>query len=204
MTSAASRSPSPAKLPPTILTVAPVNVWLSGSDTVTLGDSVVGVGLFSVKAALAVPDDTTIAYVEGRRYAPQGASWDAAVKEWRSLRSDEGAAFAREASFDVSSIEPQITWGTSPGQVIGISDMVPDPSAGGAEDASEMQAALDYIGLRPGVPIRGVPIDMVFIGSCVNGRLSDLREAAAVVRGRKVARSVTAWVSPGSDLARVR
>lgn len=102
----------------------------------------------------------------------------------------------------MSSIEPQITWGTSPGQVMGISDTVPDPSAGGAEAASEMRAALDYIGLRPGVPIRGIPIDMVFIGSCVNARLSDLREAAAVVRGRKVAPNVTAWVSPGSEPVR--
>jgi 3-isopropylmalate/(R)-2-methylmalate dehydratase large subunit len=179
--------------------VGPVIDRMAMEERFTVCNMAVELG---ARFALIAPDDTTIAYVEGRPYAPRGAAWDAAVKEWRSLRSDEGASFAREASFDVSSIEPQITWGTSPGQVMGIGDTVPEPSARGAEDPSEMQAALDYIGLRPGVPIRGIPIDMVFIGSCVNGRLSDLREAAAVVRGRKVARGVTAWVSPGSELVR--
>ena len=151
---------------------------------------------------LIAPDDITYAYLEGRPHSPRGPLWDAALQDWRSLRSDQGALFAAEAMVNVSSIEPQITWGTSPGQVIGISDNVPEPSAYAGESASAAQAALDYIGLTAGAPIRGTPIDMVFIGSCVNGRLSDLREAAAVVRGRKIAPNVTAWVSPGSEPVR--
>ncbi len=127
---------------------------------------------------LIAPDDITFAYIKGRPFAPRGKLWDEALRDWRLLRSDDEATFAIEKSVDVSSIEPQITWGTSPGQVIGISETIPQPNASDGEAAAAVQAALDYVGLEAGAPIKGTPIDMVFIGSCVNGRLSDLREAA--------------------------
>jgi 3-isopropylmalate/(R)-2-methylmalate dehydratase large subunit len=151
---------------------------------------------------LIAPDAVTFGYLEGRPHAPRGGLWDEALRDWQSLRSDRGAAFALERTIDVSSTEPQITWGTSPGQVIGISENIPQPDASNGEAAKSARAALDYIGLTAGAPIKGTPIDMVFIGSCVNGRLSDLREAAAVARGRRIAPNVTAWVSPGSEQIR--
>lgn len=151
---------------------------------------------------LIAPDETTFAYLQDRPHAPRGPQWDAALRDWKLLGSDEGAAFAVERTIDVSSIEPQVTWGTTPGQVIGISENIPKPGASTGEAANAAQLALDYIGLTAGVPIKGTPIDVVFIGSCTNGRLSDLREAATVARGRKVAPHVTAWVSPGSEPVR--
>jgi 3-isopropylmalate/(R)-2-methylmalate dehydratase large subunit len=151
---------------------------------------------------LIAPDDVTFAYLDGRPHAPRQSQWQAALQDWRFLRSDPGAAFATETNIDVSPIEPQITWGTSPEQVMGINDRLPVPSTLSGEVASTAQAALDYVGLTAGAPIRDTPVDMVFIGSCVNGRLSDLREAATVARGRRVAPNVTAWVSPGSEPVR--
>jgi 3-isopropylmalate/(R)-2-methylmalate dehydratase large subunit len=151
---------------------------------------------------LVAPDETTFAYLESRPYAPRDQLWDAALADWKSLRSDQGAEFAIERNIDVSSIEPQITWGTNPGQVIGIGENIPQPDAADNERAKAAQRALDYIGLTAGAPIKGTPIDMVFIGSCTNGRLSDLREAANVARGRRIAPNVTAWVSPGSEPVR--
>jgi 3-isopropylmalate/(R)-2-methylmalate dehydratase large subunit len=145
------------------------------------------------KMGFCAPDETTFAYLKGRRFAPTGAAWDAAVAAWRALRSDDGAVFDREVTLDAGSIAPQITWGTSPEQVAAVTAMVPQP--GSAAD----RAALEYIGLEAGQPLIGTPVDWVFIGSCTNSRLSDLRDAAAVLRGRKVAPDVTAWVVPGSE-----
>ena len=152
------------------------------------------------KMGFIAPDETTYAYIEGRQFAPKGALWDRAVEAWRQLPSDADAKFDREVAIDVAAIAPQITWGTSPEHVIAVDQRIPDP--GKIADPSRrggMEAALDYMGLRPGEPIAGTKVDWVFIGSCTNSRLSDLRAAAAVVRGRKVAEGVRAWVVPGSE-----
>jgi 3-isopropylmalate/(R)-2-methylmalate dehydratase large subunit len=152
------------------------------------------------KMGFIAPDDITFAYLAGRPFAPKGAAWDRAVAAWRTLRSDPGAHFDREVVIDVSAIAPQITWGTSPEHVIAVDQRIPDP----AREADPvrrraMEAALDYMGLVPGAPIAGTKIDWVFIGSCTNSRLSDLREAAAIAKGRRVAAGVKAWVVPGSE-----
>ena len=149
---------------------------------------------------LIAPDQTTLAYLKDRPYAPSGQDWDAALEAWRELASDAGAEFDAEWRIDVSEISPQVTWGTTPEQVIAIGDRVPDPSRiEDPERAAACARALEYTGLKPGDLIAGTPIDMVFIGSCTNGRISDLRLAASVVRGRRVATGVTAWVVPGSQ-----
>jgi 3-isopropylmalate/(R)-2-methylmalate dehydratase large subunit len=145
-------------------------------------------------------DDTTYDYLRGRRYAPKGAAFDAAVAYWRTLATDEGAAFDREVRIDAAAIAPTITWGTSPEHAIGIGERIPDPE--NAPDASHREAwrnALDYMGLEPGQTIAGTKVDWVFVGSCTNSRLSDLRAAAAVAKGRHVAPGVTAWIVPGSE-----
>jgi 3-isopropylmalate/(R)-2-methylmalate dehydratase large subunit len=155
------------------------------------------------KSGTVAPDDITFEYLKGRRFAPQGAAFDAAVSDWRSLVTDDGAVFDREEMIDAASVAPTITWGTSPQDAIAIDGLVPDPSS--AVDAvrrDEMQAAIDYMGLVPGSRIAGTPVDWVFIGSCANSRLSDLREAANIARGHKVAPGVTAWVVPGSELVK--
>jgi 3-isopropylmalate/(R)-2-methylmalate dehydratase large subunit len=149
------------------------------------------------RAGMVAPDQTTFDYLRGRQFAP--ADFDAAVQRWEKLCGDEGAAFDRVETFAGQDILPQVTWGTSPGQVVSVSDKVPDPSsfADGTESNSASRA-LDYMGLAPGTPIVDIPIDRVFIGSCTNARIEDLRAAAAVVRGHRVARSVGAMVVPGS------
>jgi len=152
------------------------------------------------KMGFIAPDDVTFTYLAGRPFAPKGARWDEAMAAWRALQSDPGAPFHREVAIDVDAIAPQITWGTSPEHVVAIDQRIPDP----AEETDPvrrraMEAALDYMGLSPGVPIAGTRIDWVFIGSCTNSRLSDLREAAAVAKGRHVAPDVSAWVVPGSE-----
>jgi 3-isopropylmalate/(R)-2-methylmalate dehydratase large subunit len=152
------------------------------------------------KMGFIAPDDTTFAYLAGRPFAPKGVAWDRAITAWRELRSDPGAHFDREVVIDVGAIAPQITWGTSPEHVIAVDQRIPDPaSVADPVRRRAMEAALDYMGLSPGVPIAGTKIDWVFIGSCTNSRLSDLREAAAVAKGRHVALGVTAWVVPGSE-----
>jgi 3-isopropylmalate/(R)-2-methylmalate dehydratase large subunit len=152
------------------------------------------------KCGMIAPDDTTFAYLAGRPYAPTGEAWHAAVRDWQTLPSDGNATFDREVAIDVASIAPQITWGTSPEHVVGVDGRIPDPATV-ADDARRgaLQAALDYMGLEAGAPIAGTPVDWVFIGSCTNSRISDLRAAAAVAQGRKVARTVRAWVVPGSE-----
>ncbi|MDH3700507.1 MAG: 3-isopropylmalate dehydratase large subunit [Alphaproteobacteria bacterium] len=153
------------------------------------------------RAGLIAPDDKTFVYLEGRPMAPTGAEWDAAVAHWRTLPSDDGAAYDKEVVIDVSGIAPQVTWGTSPEDVVPITGKVPDPSDGETEDKqSAIRRSLDYMGLKPGTPMTEIPIDNVFIGSCTNSRIEDLRAAAEVVKGRKVASGVDAMVSPGSSL----
>jgi 3-isopropylmalate/(R)-2-methylmalate dehydratase large subunit len=152
------------------------------------------------KIGLVAPDEATLAYVAGRRFAPKEGSLDRAAAYWRTLHSDDDAAFNQDVVIDAAAIEPTVTWGTSPEHAIGIGGIIPDPD--GQSDPARRtawRAALDYIGLQPGRPILGTPIDWVFIGSCTNARISDLRIAAGLARDRHVAPGVTAWVVPGSE-----
>ena len=151
------------------------------------------------RAGMIAPDATTFAYLEGRPAAPQGPAWEQALDRWRALPTDSDAAFDRELVIDVAAIRSQVTWGTNPGMVVSIDGAVPDPAE--MDDADEQAAAeraLAYMGLEPGTPIREIDVDRVFIGSCTNSRIEDLRAAAAVVRGRHVHPSVRAMVVPGS------
>ena len=152
------------------------------------------------KMGLIAPDEKTFEYIRGRAYAPKGEMWERAVAAWRQLPSDPDAVFDKEVIVDVGKIIPQVTWGISPEHVIGVDGHVPDPGqiADPAKRAA-IETALDYMGLKAGAPIMGTPVDWVFIGSCTNSRLSDLRAAAEVARGRKVAPGVRAWVVPGSE-----
>ena len=148
---------------------------------------------------MIAPDDTTLEYLAGRAFVPKGALWDRAVAHWRTLPSDEGCTFDRDESVDIGTVAPQITWGTSPQDVVGIDGAIPDPTAAaGSSRRFEMETALRYMGLEPLKPIAGTPIDRVFIGSCTNSRIEDLRQAADIARGRRVDAKVTAWVVPGS------
>jgi 3-isopropylmalate/(R)-2-methylmalate dehydratase large subunit len=141
------------------------------------------------KIGMVAPDETTFEYLKGRRFAPHGTQWEAALASWKTLSSDPEALFDREVMLECDALVPQITWGTSPQDVIGVDGRIP---------ATAPRDALDYMGLAAGAPIAGTRIDRVFIGSCTNSRLSDLREAARVARGYKVAKHVSAWVVPGS------
>src|ERR1700704_4206848 len=152
------------------------------------------------KIGMVAPDEKTFEYLRGRPYAPRGGRWEQAVNAWRELPSDVDASFEQEVLIDVTEIIPQVTWGISPEHVIGVDGRTPDPQAvGDPAHRAALETALDYMGLQPGAPIAGTPVDWVFIGSCTNSRLSDLRAAADVVRGRKVAPGVRAWVVPGSE-----
>jgi 3-isopropylmalate/(R)-2-methylmalate dehydratase large subunit len=152
------------------------------------------------KMGFVAPDETTFEYLKGRPYAPAGAMWTRAVEAWRALRSDADAVFDRDVLIDVASLAPQVTWGTSPEHVVGIDGRIPEiASITNPDKRKGVELALEYMGLQPGAAIRGTPVDWVFIGSCTNSRISDLRAAAEVVRGRKVAGSVRAWVVPGSE-----
>ena len=152
------------------------------------------------KMGFVAPDETTFAFVEGRRFAPQGEMFERAVASWRTLASEPDAVFDREVEVDAAAIAPTVTWGTSPEHAIGIGGLVPDPATAPDDDRRDAwRQALDYMGLEPGRPLAGTPIDWVFIGSCTNSRLSDLRDAARLARGRHVAKGVTAWVVPGSE-----
>jgi len=146
------------------------------------------------RAGMVAPDDVTFEYLAGRPYSPQGKAWDDAVARWRRLPTDDGASFDRVERVDASTLEPMITYGTSPGMGVPIRGVVPDPNG----DAS-LDKALRYMGLHPGQPLLGHKVDVVFIGSCTNSRLSDLRQAARVFEGRKVAPGVKALVVPGSQ-----
>lgn len=158
---------------------------------------------FGARLGLVAPDDATAAYVSGRPFAPRGADFERAREEWRALISDEHAAFDRDEVIDCDRVAPQITWGTSPQDVAGVDGVVPDPAGFADARRRDLAAeALRYMGLEPGMPLEGLPIDVAFIGSCTNGRLSDLEAAAEVVRGRRVAPSVRALVVPGSQEVR--
>lgn len=154
---------------------------------------------FGAWTGIIAPDETTFAYSEGRPFAPQGQLWDQALAHWRGLPTDADATFDREIVIDCANIVPQVTWGTSPQHEIGIDGVVPDPADESDDNRRKsMVRALEYMGLEPGTPLEGIPIDSAFIGSCTNSRLSDLRSAASILQGRKVADGVKAICVPGS------
>ena len=151
------------------------------------------------RAGMVAPDETTFAYLKGRRFAPQDESWDAAVKYWRTLRSDDDAVFDKVVQMDATQLEPFVTWGTSPGMVVSITSHVPDPAdAKTLADRQAAERALEYMALKPRTNIQDIQIDRAFIGSCTNARIEDLRAAARVVKGYQINSSVTALVVPGS------
>ncbi len=153
-----------------------------------------------VRAGMIAPDDTTFEYLAGREFAPKGPAWDKALARWKSLPSDEGAVYDKSVTLNASTLEPMITYGTNPGMGMNISERVPDPAAcSDSSQKSALEKALAYMDLRPGQPLLGHKVDVVFIGSCTNSRLSDLRQAASLLKGRKVAPHVRVMVVPGSQ-----
>jgi 3-isopropylmalate/(R)-2-methylmalate dehydratase large subunit len=157
------------------------------------------------RAGLIAPDETTFAYLKGRKHAPQGADWDAAVAAWKALPTDDDARFDHEVDIDADTLTPYVTWGTNPGQGLPLSGRVPDPEQIADETARvAAEKALAYMDLVPGTPLRDIPVDTVFLGSCTNGRIEDLRAAADVLRGRKVAPGVRMLVVPGSMRVRAQ
>ncbi|MBO0693543.1 MAG: 3-isopropylmalate dehydratase large subunit [Acidimicrobiaceae bacterium] len=151
------------------------------------------------RAGMVAPDETTFAYLQGKPHAPTGDAWDEAVAEWKTLVTDEGAVFDKEITIDATALTPQVTWGTNPGQVLPLSASVPDPDSFDSPTAREVAArAIAYMGLTPGTRLRDIPVDTVFIGSCTNSRIEDLRAAAAVFEGRQVAPKVRTLIVPGS------
>jgi 3-isopropylmalate/(R)-2-methylmalate dehydratase large subunit len=157
------------------------------------------------RVGMVAPDATTLAYVKGRPLAPTGELWDRAAAEWLSLRSDDDAVFDREVELDVSTIAPHVSWGTTPEETLPVTGRVPDPAAEADPGRrARLQKSLDYMGLAPGTPLDQISIDKVFIGSCTNGRIEDLRRAAAVVEGRTIAAGVAGIVVPGSAAVRIQ
>ncbi len=157
------------------------------------------------RAGMIAPDQTTFDYLQGRPHAPRGAHWDAAVEDWKKLRSDDDAVFDHEVHFDAASLTPFVTWGTNPSQGLPLSESIPDPETFADEgDRAAALRALAYMGLEPGTPLRKVKIDTVFVGSCTNGRIEDLRAAADIIRGRQVAEGVRMLVVPGSAKVRLQ
>jgi 3-isopropylmalate/(R)-2-methylmalate dehydratase large subunit len=170
---------------------------LSMEERMTLCNMSIEAG---ARAGMVAPDDTTFAYLAGREHVPTGRAWDAALSRWRALRSDDDAEFDTRVSIDASSLAPMITYGTNPGMGMAITGIVPDPQQrpeGGDRDS--FVKALRYMGLTPGQPMLGTPVDVVFLGSCTNSRISDLRAAAHLLRGRHIAPSVRMLVVPGSQ-----
>ena len=160
---------------------------------------------WGARAGMIAPDATTYAYLQGRPHAPQGADWDVAVAAWDALATDADAVFDKQVQLDAGAVTPFVTWGTNPGQGVALSGVVPDPAAmpvGNEREAAER--ALAYMGLTAGTPMREIAVDTVFLGSCTNGRMEDLRAAAEVVRGRTVAPGVRAMVVPGSMLVKLQ
>ena len=157
------------------------------------------------RAGMIAPDETTFAYIEGRPHAPKGKEWDAALEYWRTLYTDDDAVFDTEVTIDADALEPFVTWGTNPGQGLPLSASVPDPDSFGDEsEKAAARRALEYMALEAGTPLRDIAVDTVFIGSCTNGRIEDLRAAAAVVKGRKKADTVRVLVVPGSAKVRLQ
>jgi 3-isopropylmalate/(R)-2-methylmalate dehydratase large subunit len=160
---------------------------------------------WGAKAGLIAPDQTTFDYIEGRPEAPRGADWDAAVEHWKTLVTDDDATFDKEIVLDASEMTPFVTWGTNPGQGVPLGGRVPDPDDFvDAGDRVAAEKALHYMGLEPGTPMRDIEVDTVFVGSCTNGRIEDLRAAAAVIKGRKVAENTRLLVVPGSVRVRLQ
>jgi len=152
------------------------------------------------RAGMIAPDDTTFAYLKGRRFVPQGEAWDLAVEQWRALATDQGATFDRELHIDAATLSPTVTWGTSPGMVTTIDSKVPTlTEALDDADRKGFERAYEYMDLKPGTPIEDIKVDAVFLGSCTNGRIEDLRAAAKIINGYKVATTVRAMVVPGSQ-----
>jgi 3-isopropylmalate/(R)-2-methylmalate dehydratase large subunit len=152
------------------------------------------------RAGLVAPDDTTYQYIAGRAFAPKGKDWDAAIVRWRQLPTDEGATYAKELTLDANTLEPMVTFGTNPGMGIPVSGLIPDPAnVSDPIEKSDLIKALKYMDLKPGVPLKGQPINVVFVGSCTNSRISDLRAAASIMKGRKVSPKVRMLVVPGSQ-----
>ncbi|HMS60349.1 MAG TPA: 3-isopropylmalate dehydratase large subunit [Tepidiformaceae bacterium] len=157
------------------------------------------------RAGLVAPDDTTFAYMEGRKHAPKGADWERALDAWRGLATDEGAVFDTTVELNGADIEPCVTWGTTPAQSVPVTGRVPDPKDAANPQAAELaERSLAYMDLKPGTRIEDIPLDVVFLGSCTNGRIEDLRAAAEVIRGKKKAPSVRAMVVPGSGLVKLQ
>ena len=171
--------------------------WLSMEGRMTICNMSIEAG---ARAGMIAPDETTFAYLKGRRYSPKGGAWDRAVAEWKKLPSDPGAKFDRELAIDASTLAPYVSWGTSPGMVAPVTASVPDPAKVANElDRKSFERALEYMALKPNTPLDAIAIDRVFIGSCTNGRIEDLRAAAKVVAGHKVSSHVNAMVVPGSQ-----
>jgi 3-isopropylmalate/(R)-2-methylmalate dehydratase large subunit len=160
---------------------------------------------WGARAGLVAPDDTTFAYLEGRPRAPRGAEWERAVEHWRTLPTDPDASFDEHVRIDVAALAPQVTWGTNPGMVVPVTGRVPElDEFADADDRAAAERALQYMGLRPGTAIEDIRVDRVFLGSCTNSRIEDLRQAAAIVEGKQVADGVTALVVPGSAKVRAQ
>ncbi|MFT7288038.1 MAG: 3-isopropylmalate/(R)-2-methylmalate dehydratase large subunit [Halieaceae bacterium] len=180
----------------------PVIEKLSMEARMTLCNMAIEAG---ARVGMIAPDETTFAYLKGRRYAPAGDDWEKAVTLWRTLRSDEDALFDREEHFNIDTLQPQVSWGTSPEQTAAIGAVIPDPAdLDDAERAQSLRATLAYMDLEPGMRLSDIAIDKVFIGSCTNGRIEDLRAAAAIAAGGRVAAGVQALVVPGSGLVKLQ
>ena len=152
------------------------------------------------RGGMVAPDDTTFAYIKGREYAPKGEDWDKAVAYWRTLRSGDDAVFDKELTFDAADIEPRVTYGTNPGMGMGISERIPTTDTVAPEARASFEKSLAYMGLEPGASLLGHRVDYVFLGACTNGRIEDFRAFASLVKGRKKASDITAWLVPGSWL----
>lgn len=177
----------------------PVIEGLSMEGRMTVCNMTIEAG---ARAGLIAPDEKTFDYVQGRPMSPKGASWEMALADWRTLKSDDDAAFDKEITLDAADIAPQVTWGTSPEDVLPIDASVPDPASFDEERRASAERSLDYMGLKAGTPLTDIKIEKVFIGSCTNSRIEDLRAAAKIAEGRKVAAHVGALVVPGSGLVK--
>ena len=154
------------------------------------------------RAGIIAPDETTFAYLKGREYAPKGEEWDKAVEYWKTLRSDDNAVFDKEVTYHAEDIAPRITYGTNPGAGIAIDGTVPTYDSVSAEEKAQLEAQLSYMQFEPGQKLEGTPVDYCFLGACTNGRIEDFRAFASIVKGKKKADSVVAWLVPGSWLVR--
>ena len=150
------------------------------------------------RGGMIAPDETTFAYIKGREYAPKGEAWDKALAYWKTLKSDDDAVFDKEVHFDAADIQPMITYGTNPGMGMAITDRIPTTDGMSETEKSSFEKSLAYMGFRAGEPLLGKPVDYVFLGACTNGRIEDFRAFAALVKGRRKAAGITAWLVPGS------